>query len=748
LSEQPRFSGKTSLIGWNPAVLGGRLVLLLTLFWVPMVFVPQAIDYQNTISTQLKTTFFLWLSPLGLGLALAALCTRRTGGRLSWRLPLLIPVLLLTAWILARFSWTEYREAAWRDVQIWLACFSIALTAGWLGSSRKFRGAAWSLAILTGTLVSAYGMIQFYDYDVFDWGLFPWALPLRRVCASFGNPNFLGGYLVLTLPLTIASIAAGRKAGGRGLLFGSILLQVLLIVACVWRGGSPYIESLLERQGVAIADSIRLGSTLAQVGVLAMPLLLLVVPGRRRWTPLYPFCLALFYQLIALGLTFSLASMASVIAAVGLIALLIALSRLRKDRKDRRGWAMIAVLGVLVVLGLTASYPASRLVMQYRERTVLERAEMYRGALGMIADRPLQGFGPGMFSVYFPDYRPVQLAVYLSPSENFVDHAHNEYLELTSELGLIGLALFAWTIFSVLLPGLGSLLKGASSRKWWLEAALLAAIAGTLLQNVVSVNLRQVSTASLFWLCLGWLAGLARREVPGGMGPVPRSAWAKGALALLFLPVLAGGAVALRAWQGDLFLARSMKAFGQGQLREALFEARRAAELTPDRASTYYFLASLQYEFRDYEGALASYEKVRQLEREFVDVVFNQATVLAKLGRYDDARKIYESSLEKDPRNAKLYDYYARMLILNDRKDQAGEYRRKAIDLYREKLAFFPNDDRLHFNLGKNYMIDRQWTPAEEHLRRAIALDPRNALYRSTLEQLYTYRANPEMELK
>jgi len=88
------------------------------------------------------------------------------------------------------------------------------------------------------------------------------------------------------------------------------------------------------------------------------------------------------------------------------------------------------------------------------------------------------------------------------------------------------------------------------------------------------------------------------------------------------------------------------------------------------------------------------------------------------------------------------------MLILNDQKDEAGEYRRKAIDLYREKLVFFPNDDRLHFNLGKNYMIDRQWTPAEEHLRRAMALDPRNALYRSTLEQLYTYRANPEMELK
>jgi tetratricopeptide (TPR) repeat protein len=129
-------------------------------------------------------------------------------------------------------------------------------------------------------------------------------------------------------------------------------------------------------------------------------------------------------------------------------------------------------------------------------------------------------------------------------------------------------------------------------------------------------------------------------------------------------------------------------------------------------------------------------------------VVFNQATVLAKLGRYDEARKIYEGSLKKDPRNAKLYDYYARMLILNDQKDLAGDYRRKAIDLYRKKLAFFPNDDRLHFNLGKNYMIDRQWSPAERHLKRALTLDPRNALYRSTLEQLDTYRANPEMELK
>lgn len=748
MSEQPRLSGKTGLIGWNPAVLGGRLILLMAIFWIPMIFVPQAIEYQNTISTHLKTTCFLWLAPLGWWMALAALCLKRTGGRLSWRLSLLAPIFFLAVWIMARYGWTEYREAAWRDLQIWLACLSIALTAGWLGSSRKFREAAWSLAILTGTLVSTYAIVQFFDYDVFDWGIFPWALPLRRVCAGFGNPNFLGGYLVLTLPLTIASIAGGRNARGRGLLAGAILLQVLPVAACLGRGGSPYIEALLERQGLEMTGAIRSGSMFAQIGLLSLPLALLALPGGRNRIPCYPFFLALFFQALALALTFSMASLVSSVAAAGLMALLVSLARLRMDRRDRRGRAILAAVGILAVLCLAISYPAGKLAMQYRERTVLERAEMYRGTLGMIAERPLQGFGPGMFSVYFPDYRPVQLALYLSPSENFVDHAHNEYLELTSELGLIGLALFVWTILSVLLPALRSLLNRLPCGSWWLEAALLAAIAGTLLQNVVSVNLRQVSTASLFWLYLGWLAGLARKDMPSGKGDSLRSAWAKGALVLLLLPVLAGGAAALRAWQGDLFLARSMKAYGREQLREALFEARRAVELTPDRASTYYFLASLQYEFRDYEGALASYEKVRQLEREFVDVVFNQATVLAKLGRYDDARKIYESSLEKDPRNAKLYDYYARMLILNDQKDQAGEYRRKAIDLYREKLAFFPNDDRVHYNLGKNYLIDRQWTPAEEHLKRAISLDPRNALYRSTLEQLYTYRANPEMELK
>ncbi len=68
------------------------------------------------------------------------------------------------------------------------------------------------------------------------------------------------------------------------------------------------------------------------------------------------------------------------------------------------------------------------------------RWPIWRATWAMIAERPLFGHGWGTFEGLLPGYRP-------RPTGYFYDHAHNEYLEVLAESGIVGLCAVGWLIF-------------------------------------------------------------------------------------------------------------------------------------------------------------------------------------------------------------------------------------------------------------------------------------------------------------
>lgn len=76
------------------------------------------------------------------------------------------------------------------------------------------------------------------------------------------------------------------------------------------------------------------------------------------------------------------------------------------------------------------------------------RGLVWSAALGMIAEHPLVGSGPGQFQAAFPPYRnPTEIELsrhgVCSELDTEVEHAHNDWLQGFCELGLVGGALFA-----------------------------------------------------------------------------------------------------------------------------------------------------------------------------------------------------------------------------------------------------------------------------------------------------------------
>ena len=120
---------KIRQIAITDAVMAGFLVLQLIVFWIPLAFVPDSIQYQNENSIYLKEISFLFLCPIALTLGLGAISFDRERKVLRKCPKILIPVLALATWIVLLLIFAPYQEAALSAAHKWFCALSLALAA-------------------------------------------------------------------------------------------------------------------------------------------------------------------------------------------------------------------------------------------------------------------------------------------------------------------------------------------------------------------------------------------------------------------------------------------------------------------------------------------------------------------------------------------------------------------------------------------------------------------------------------------
>ncbi len=113
------------------------------------------------------------------------------------------------------------------------------------------------------------------------------------------------------------------------------------------------------------------------------------------------------------------------------------------------GGAVFAVIVYSIPsLGKIASDRYSTLLQYQNENTWSGRLDIWQGTLQAIQSHPILGVGSGNFSeVISAEPSPVP---YLGSVQESVAVAHNMFLSVASELGLVGLAVFLFVVFSAL----------------------------------------------------------------------------------------------------------------------------------------------------------------------------------------------------------------------------------------------------------------------------------------------------------
>jgi len=366
-----------------------------------------------------------------------------------------------------------------------------------------------------------------------------------------------------------AGLVVGREADRRQAALVGCLLATAPVAWLAFAEGvgwrSPVVTYYTEFGRARAAASLNHPNNLAGFIALAAPLALgamAALASRADRRAILPGLLALLL-LSGAAATYSKGGQLAVLVGVAAWLLLLPSGGLAAwcAADPRRGRRLIAAglpLLALAAVGFWFSPLGDRLRLFGELLPTLpkfERWGTWQAALRMIGDRPLSGVGPGCFGLAMPAYKSAT-----SHAQLFT-HAHNWYLHLAAEQGLVGLLLWMGALVAAL-DGLRRRLAAESdpAARAWLQG-LLAGQFGFLAAGLLDYNTGVPAIALAFWFAAG--LGAAGDPV-GGRGWIGHGTFALGAglAAAVMLPWVSFN-------RGQVAYLETCRAVRLGRLTEA-----------------------------------------------------------------------------------------------------------------------------------------------------------------------------------
>ncbi len=326
------------------------------------------------------------------------------------------------------------------------------------GNDSKFATTFIRVVLLTGLAISLIGLSQpmfsngrpLWIFHPYDWGDgIPWG---ERLFGTFANPDHYADYLAMVWSFVLAGLVfpnifgLAKNKGAVPLLFGSVGITALAaLIGTASRGGWLG----------AFAATLTILWYADRLPIAARPWFMRYGHGGKRLLVVG----SLGFGILCAGLFFTNVS----------------------SRTEASSRAYDALSG----------------------ENLSQRLGPSLNSLAMIATMPVLGAGMGSWPVIYPKYA--------SPpwTGQFINAAHDEYIQFASELGLTGLLVAAWTVWFVL----RTLRRRAESPA---TAGIAAACAGAVtaigLHSVFDFPLRIPANALLAVTCLALLLRVSSRD--------------------------------------------------------------------------------------------------------------------------------------------------------------------------------------------------------------------------------------------
>ncbi len=633
----------------------------------------------------------------------------------NWTVPILLSMLML--WLALQYVFVldhpAERTTATLTLSLWVALASTVWASRRLCANRHAIRVLFTGLAVAGAIQAAIGILGLR----MDLGRYSAFVSGGRAAGTFSSGNSFGGFIVLALLATLGLSTASLPA-----VFAHINKRRSRMLHASSRGDYCIFTGL----ALAIAP--------------VLLILALLLSGSRG------------------------AGVAGAATTAAAFAWIYASQRAKGNSRRRLLALFICLILAVAALGIGGTY----VVAERRFATLgdaaeasLPRTSIWRGTLKMIADHPL-GIGAGSFPARFPMYQP--------PGFNLarVRHAHNDYLELISELGIPG-AILLFSLLAVLLVRSGRYLlhRHHGEAIWLRRCAFLGVIAG-LIHATVDFNLSSRPGVSfLFAALLGAAVSRPersrRRHHTGHKAPSDRTT-AHRIPALRFLVPLTCGILIIpivipraRDAVSSMLVETSFPAFGGKTSRyfwlktvtptreDALNRLNRAATISPTDPSVYLALAEASLAaHREKRAVLADQLMAKtpgltkHLANHHVTLVLRRNEAIA----IEEAKQHFETALRMAPDNVDANARLARLLgghaQLSPNQEAYHIRTHHLLQQVDKSLALAPNDASVHGHVFRGMFraycspYTREETTLQSELRERLMNVGREAMWLSS----------------
>jgi tetratricopeptide (TPR) repeat protein len=336
---------------------------------------------------------------------------------------------------------------------------------------------------------------------------------------------------------------------------------------------------------------------------------------------------------------------------------IIIFGRLQAFIERRRSLAFLGLLVVVVLfVFIFLDSGSENITKRFAETTSGEGSLFYRlriweSTLNLIRHNFFFGTGLGTFQIYFPQYAFPDFYK-LVPIGNLL-HSENEYLEIWSESGIIGLVLFFWIVSGVFYYAFKFINSKAELKQRIIATGLLTGISAGLVQGLVCVSLRWTGPDFFFWLSISLLMTLISYSEKSGRDESNSLSLKKlpGGLKVILYVLIATFTVIFGIWQikgysANIYLARAQAYINIQSKVKAIPELEQAYTRNPYCLEAIFLLGCLNLELQGYSESENWFAKLQNLAPDYGNVHEWKGLLFNGSGKFGLAEEEYKKAVK------------------------------------------------------------------------------------------------------
>ncbi|MBI5404057.1 MAG: O-antigen ligase family protein [Ignavibacteriae bacterium] len=276
----------------------------------------------------------------------------------------------------------------------------------------------------------------------------------------------------------------------------------------------------------------------------------------------------------------------------------------------------------------------------YFPQSIKQRTENWRSSVEIIKDFPVTGVGIGSFGIIYPKYK--------LPNANETKYAHNNYLQLAAEAGVVGLIIFLCIILELYKISYNYLKQNRD----YISLGLLAAVSAFLMHSFIDFDFFIPEVAFHWWVIIGLLT--ARMQTIPQEVKLNKNIKAVLLSLLLFLSFFAA-----KYLIADSFFNMGIQRLSENNLSEGNFYIRKSIKF--DSKNDFYHLTLARAIEKGVSGEENKTELISEIIGHYNKAIFlnpfysyhhrDLGLFYMQIGRADMAAEEFKKAIELYPTN-------------------------------------------------------------------------------------------------